>query len=215
MNRKGQKSLEMIIGLVILLVVASVVISMFLNIFQEPDIGQDTVELEQVKQDCSSKCDEWKSAKDVNSLSAAVDYCTSTYEHDFDGDGSTSGVAGSGFNSYCEDGVQCFNVQTCESGFQTLDQETCRQLMCEYYTDINNDPYNITKQGNVHDHISDLVRDNVGSCGLSDLEDEAGYQIANWFNQRDNEPDFYSGVQGNIVCEEEYGRFDENYDPNN
>ena len=215
MSRKGQKSLEMIIGLVILLVVASVVISMFLNIFQEPEIGQDTVELQEIQQECQSKCQDWQNSEDESSLSAALDYCQSTFEHDFNGDGTTSDVAGNGFNSYCEDGVHCFNVHTCDAGYDTLDYQLCRQLQCEYYTKINNDAFDPQAQQNVHEHIGTIYQQNVGSCDLANLQDQAGYSIATWYNQQGNEHDYYSGTQGGYVCEDEYARFTEDTATNN
>ncbi len=98
--RTGQKSLEMIIGLVILLVVAAVVISMFLNIFQEPEVGQQAVERQQIEQQCSSLCQGWKEASQENALSAAIDYCTETFTFDANDDGSTSGRVGEGYNTY-------------------------------------------------------------------------------------------------------------------
>lgn len=212
--RKGQKSLEMIIGLVILLVVAAVVISMFLNIFQEPQIGQQTVERQKIEQTCSSLCQDWQESSGRASLSAAIEYCQRTFVFDSDDDGTTREIAGSGFNSYCENGVHCFNVQTCEAGFETLDYQKCRQLMCEYYTSVNGDPYDPRRERNVHDHIARLFspqneQTGVGTCNLADQQDSAGYTISNWYNQKDASFDLYQGdeAQGanaTLVCEQRY-----------
>ncbi|MDY6789549.1 MAG: hypothetical protein SVV03_06335 [Candidatus Nanohaloarchaea archaeon] len=226
-SRKAQMSLEMIIGLVILLVVASVVISLFLNVFQEPDVGRKTVERQQMGKVCGNLCQNWKDAEGKAALSAAVNYCTRTFTFDENGDGNTRQVAGSGFNSYCENGIRCFNVNTCKTGFTTLNYEKCRQLMCSYYTSVNGDPYSLEKEKNVHDHIARLFspeneETGVGTCNLADLKDSAGYRIATWYNQRGKAFDFYqqdggssgvglpspedggSGRKAQIVCEERF-----------
>jgi hypothetical protein len=134
--RKGQKSLEMIIGLVILLVVAGVVISTFLNQFQDNPGSQyeDTLQEEEIKRTCQSKCSTYKTASGIRAQTAAIDYCTSTFNYDADGDGTLSETAGRLYNSYCEDGVKCFNLQTCEVGRNNLDAERCKQIMENYYT---------------------------------------------------------------------------------
>ena len=87
MFRKGQKSLEMIIGLVILRVVAGVVISTFLNQFQDTPGSQyeDTLQQEEISRTCQSKCSAYKNTDaGVRSQTAAIDYCTSTFNYDSD-----------------------------------------------------------------------------------------------------------------------------------
>ncbi len=202
-KRKGQMSLEMIIGLVILLVVASVVISLFLNVFEEPDVGQQTVKKQDIKKTCGSLCTDWKKSDGRAALSAAIDYCQRTFQFDKNGDGNLRQTAGSGFNSYCENGVHCFNIHTCDSGFTRLNYEKCRELMCSFYINVNGDPYSLEKEGNVHDHIASLFspeneETGVGSCGLENLEDSAGYKISTWYNQKDAKYDFYQGDQNQL-----------------
>jgi hypothetical protein len=196
---KGQKSLEMIIGLVMLLVVASVTISMFLNVFQEPELGDETVEKQKIQKECSSHCNDFKESNGRNQLSAALQYCKAKFERDVTGDGTSSGIAGSGYNSYCEDGIKCFNVHTCEIGLgETLDAQKCRSLMCEYYTEVSNNPYNPSQNRNVHDRIQKIMspeneETGIGTCGLEDATDSAGYEISTWYDPANQNYTFAGG----------------------
>lgn len=175
MFRKGQKSLEMIIGLVILLVVAGVVISTFLNQFEDNPGNQyeDTLKAEEVKRSCQSLCSDYKSAEGINAQSAAIEYCTSTYNYDEDGDGSLTETAGRLYNRYCEDGVKCFNIHTCEIGQDILNADRCKEIMRDYYMteplskdeDAANESIASWYQPNGEDDKT------IGSCGLGELED--------------------------------------------
>jgi len=195
MGRKGQKSLEMIIGLVILLVVAAVVISMFLNIFQEPDVGQDSVELEKIRQQCSQACDSWKS----QGLTGAVEYCTMKFVYDENGDGNTRQVVRNGYNSYCEDGVHCFNVHTCSPSFETLDAEKCRELLCQaFQQNQGEDPSGASTR--IQDYFDPAnEQTGVGSCDLANLQDPTGSQLYTWYNAPSGERDFYDNVDCQTV----------------
>ena len=174
---KGQKSLQMIIGMVMLLVVAGVTISMFINVFQEPDLGESTQERQEIQNQCAERCNSWKQASGDNSLSAALEYCTAKFERDVDGDGSTTDIAGSGYNSYCEDGVKCFNIHTCEIGQQTLNAERCKQIMTNYYTSSEID----LSTSEANNRIGEWYQPNgegdktIGTCGLQDIEEATWY----------------------------------------
>jgi hypothetical protein len=178
-SRKGQKSLEMIIGLVILLVVAGVVISTFLNQFQDNPGSQyeDTLQQEEIKRTCQSKCSAYKSASGIRAQTAAIDYCTSTFNYDADGDGTLSETAGRLYNSYCEDGVKCFNIQTCEIGRTTLDAERCKEVMQNYYT--SSEVGLNTSQA--ESRIAKWYQPNgegqktIGSCNLDEAEQTTWY----------------------------------------
>lgn len=189
-NRKGQKSLEMIIGLVILLVVAAVVISMFLNIFQEPDVGQDAVEMAEIENECESLCGNFRQAGDNPSI--MTEYCLSTFVADVTGDGTTNERAGSGYGQYCEDGIKCFNVHDCTIGRQTYDAEGCQEHLCDYYQRVQGD-----SAGEAETRIADLFapatdETGIGSCAMTDLTDSAGHPITTWYE------DHYLDVE----CEE-------------
>ncbi|AOV94777.1 hypothetical protein AQV86_02520 [Nanohaloarchaea archaeon SG9] len=179
MFRKGQKSLEMIIGLVILLVVAGVVISTFLNQFQDNpgDQYENTLQQEEISRTCQSKCSEYKSAQGVRGQTAAIDYCTSTFNYDADGDGTLSETAGRLYNSYCEDGVKCFNVHTCEIGQEQLNAERCKEVMKNYYTSSEVGQ----SEEEANNSIAEWYQPNgesdktIGTCGLDEIEEVTWY----------------------------------------
>jgi hypothetical protein len=180
MFRKGQKSLEMIIGLVILLVVAGVVISTFLNQFQDTPGSQyeDTLQQEEISRTCQSKCSAYKNTDaGVRSQTAAIDYCTSTFNYDSDGDGTLTETAGRLYNSYCEDGVKCFNVHTCEVGQETLNAERCKEVMQNYY---NSSEVGLN-MSETNGRIAEWYQPNgegdktIGTCGLQEMEEVTWY----------------------------------------
>jgi len=179
MFRKGQKSLEMIIGLVILLVVAGVVISTFLNQFQDNPGSQydNTLQKEEISRTCQSKCSEYKSAQGVRGQTAAIDYCTSTFNYDADGDGTLSETAGRLYNSYCEDGVKCFNVHTCEIGRETLDADRCKEIMQNYYTSSEVGLSASEANSRIEDWYQPSGEGDktIGTCGLDKMEETTWY----------------------------------------
>lgn len=128
---KGQKSLEFIIGLVILLVVAGTVISVFLGQFDEGigDEFEGELEEQEIQRTCDSLCNEFQQREGSAGDSAMAEYCTRTFVADVTGDGTTSNRAGSFYNTYCEDGIKCFNVHDCDLGFDNLNAETCMERM--------------------------------------------------------------------------------------
>ena len=164
---KGQKSLEMIIGLVILLVVAGVVISTFLSQFQDNPGSQyeGTLEKEEITRTCQQHCAEYKNSQGIKAQTNAIEYCTDTFTYDANGDGTISGTAGRLYNSYCEDGVKCFNMHTCEVGRTTLNAERCAEIMYEYYTSDeiqDNNPNSSIKEFYQPSGEGDKT---IGTCG--------------------------------------------------
>jgi hypothetical protein len=176
MSRKGQKSLEMIIGLVILLVVAGVVISTFLSQFQDTpgDQYDSTLEAEEISRQCTAKCADYKDATGIQAQTAAIDYCTSNFVLDENGDGTIAGTAGVGYNRYCEDGVKCFHKHTCQTGSTTLNAERCAEIMFNYYNSTQ-----IGENANQADASIDSLYDQgnnpqqtdntIGTCGLDEV----------------------------------------------
>jgi hypothetical protein len=182
-NRKGQKSLEMIIGLVILLVVAAVVISLFLDVFQQPSVGQDTVAKEKITNECTKMCDNWKQLSGTKSRSAAKKYCTKNFVYDANDDGNTRQVVEQGYDSYCEDGVHCFNIHSCQSSRQELDYEKCAELLCDYFeNDLEADPVARIEAHFVPGASDSNDNTNIGSCDLAGLEGPGG-AITTWYTE--------------------------------
>jgi len=178
---KGQKSLEMIIGLVILLVVAGVVISTFLNQFEDNPGSQydSTLEEEEISRTCQSMCSDYKETSGTRAQTAAIEYCTTTFNFDSDGDGTLSETAGRLYNSYCEDGVKCFNVHQCEIGRDVLDAQRCKEIMKNYYTsgEIGQN------ESEANESIAEWYQPNgegdktIGTCGLQQMQE------ATWYSQ--------------------------------
>jgi len=129
MKRKGQKSLEMIIGLLILLVVAGVVINIFLNQMKPENLPQPEKELNirNFKANCKSLCNKVES----------TEYCRAYFEKgDWDGDGVKNELVKVGETvtwDACEDRVYCFLVVPCEDRFGPNSIEGCKDMLCQAY----------------------------------------------------------------------------------
>lgn len=176
--RKGQKSLEMIIGLVILLVVAGVVISTFLSQFEGAgDQYKDTLKKKDITNQCQSACANYKSSTGINAQTSAIEYCTKTFAYDSDGDGTVKETAGRLYNSYCEDGVKCFNLHECNVGQDVLDAARCKEIMVNYYTSGKIG----MSEGEAKQEIAEWYQPNgeedktIGTCDLEGLEHKTWY----------------------------------------
>ncbi len=201
--RRGQMSLEFIIGMVILLIVAVVVINLVLNTINTNELPY-TRDRATIEQACQQRCLDWQQAGS-SAQSEAVEYCTQRFNLDADGDGSLQEVSGSGRNSYCEDGVHCFNVHDCRTDFEELDAAKCREIMCRYYQDTSVVPSaqaNPTDAGRrVYRFFEPGVAEGnrgAGTCGLPSLEDATGLEIRTWWsnNFQPDTPGDYATICG-------------------
>ncbi|MDY6789184.1 MAG: hypothetical protein SVV03_04450 [Candidatus Nanohaloarchaea archaeon] len=191
--QKGQMSLEFVVGFVILLVVAGIVIALVLTVFPTAEGGEEAVagkvlEINQIKSQCRQKCQNWKGATGKSATSAAIEYCIQRYNYDSNDDGSLSQVGGQGYNSYCENGVRCFNVYSCQNDYQKLDAEKCKELMCEYYQDpeVVEDTSKAKAGRRVYRFFQPGKAEKnrgVGTCGLKDVTDATGFQVKNWWTE--------------------------------
>ncbi len=137
-RKKGQMSLEMIIGLIILLVVAAVVIKIFMDKMSGDALSPpETLELEAFRQHCDALCTRYV---DNNFAGPeALAYCEKYFEIDLNRNGKIPGEAGmlEGYG-LCEDRVYCFNIKECNWGSGSrsrLSPEKCRDVMCDVYTE--------------------------------------------------------------------------------
>jgi len=165
---RGQFSLEMVVGLIILLVVAGVVIGLvlfYISPQKMPKPGEE-IGIRTFLSKCENYC------LDQNSL----DYCRYYYEgNDWNRNGVKYEVIGVGKHGWltCEDRVFCFLVVPCEdrfgSGLEAL--KKCKNILCQTY---------IEKYGNVEKATEALLRDISFStkCNLNNVPDEE-----NWFVQ--------------------------------
>lgn len=165
-KRKGQMSLEMIIGLIILLVVAAVVIKIFMDKMSGDALAPpETLELEAFRQHCDALCTRYV---DTNFAGAeALAYCEKSFEIDLNKNGKIPGEAwkleGYGL---CEDRVYCFNIKECNWGSSErsrLSPEKCKDIMCDVYTERYGDN-NVTAAEYIETKIE------FGSCDYLDEE---------------------------------------------
>jgi Na+-transporting NADH:ubiquinone oxidoreductase subunit NqrC len=118
---KGQLTLETIIMLVVLLVLAGVMITLILTTLKPPQFSKKSISKQQFIQECQSLCE----AKNYGK------YCSYYWDgEDWDGDNSPSEVikVNDGTNDWlaCEDRVYCFLVTTCDDlGYGRYKIEAC------------------------------------------------------------------------------------------
>jgi hypothetical protein len=129
-SKRGQASLEMVVGLIILLVVAGVVIGLVMTTMNSKNLTGIAGGSSKIFTDkCTSYCE----IKDYNS------YCSTTMfgltgSKDWNGDGVEGTlVSAAGFKwDFCEDRVYCFLVTNCP-GLSSDAVDGCRTFMCQDY----------------------------------------------------------------------------------
>lgn len=167
--KKAQMSLEMIIGLLILLVVAYVVIKMFMskiNIDKIPK-PEDTTKYLDFKAKCEGLCSDFINYGTKASLS---NYCSEKLKgiDDLNNDGLIESFEATSLSlKICEDAVYCFQIIPCKTSTGIVSWSQCRQAMC-------NAKYEVYKNWTKADEkVKELVP-GPGTCRLP--EDE------NWWN---------------------------------
>jgi len=157
---KSQASLEMVIGLVILLVVAAVVISLVIYYINPKRVPNPSEELS--VRAFLQKCEEYCSSNDINA------FCTYYYQdNDWNKNGIKYEVVNVGKYNWptCEDRVYCFLVVPCEdklgSGISAI--EKCKEILCQTYIEKYND-VNLASEA-LHNDINFSNR-----CNLDDAE---------------------------------------------
>ncbi|MEM5811957.1 MAG: hypothetical protein QXG91_04455 [Candidatus Aenigmatarchaeota archaeon] len=128
--KKGQISLEMIIMLVVLIVLASVLITLILNYLSGKKIEkhEETLKVTEFITKCQNYC------KDTDSL----DYCTYYYPgDDWDKNGIKNDIISIGKYGWyaCENRIYCFLVVSCEDrfgpGIEAL--KKCKKMLCDAF----------------------------------------------------------------------------------
>ena len=111
-NKKGEKELQMIFGLFVLLIISLVVLMLFFRFIkgstgsirgvQKDFFAQNKID--NAIETCKSLCDEIETADD------AIDFCSRTMKIDFNGDGMAANFtrANRGAFTFCEDRIPCF-----------------------------------------------------------------------------------------------------------
>lgn len=133
---RAQASLETVVGLIILLVVAGVVISLVIYYINPEKMPQTGKQLEKTAflTECESYC------KDMSS----IEYCRYYFEGDWNKDGLSHQIIKIGKYNWqtCEDRIYCFLVSPCEDRFGTglAIMSKCKSILCQAYMEKYNDP---------------------------------------------------------------------------
>jgi len=162
-KRKAQMSLEMVIGLLILLVVAAVVIKIFLgsvgNIGTIDDLKRSN-QYNDFKNTCSSLCDQYKA---TNDRAAAAQYCSKKFQ-------GASNLKQSVLNKpvesdtkpgvyVCPDAIYCFQAKECDTDSGPIDWGDCKSILCQTYYNSLGD------YGTASLVVQDKIP-NAGSCTI-------------------------------------------------
>lgn len=158
---KAQMSLEMIIGLLILLVVAAVIISLFMNKIKEfTTMGnwQQDLEYRQFKSNCESFCKEGTDG-------SVAKYCsTKLNKKDLNGNKRVDVLpSDTSVLSMCEDAIYCFHVVKCDTEGGEIGAKECKEILCKSWSDIYGDMNSASTK------VMELVP-GYGTCTLNDNE---------------------------------------------
>ncbi|PJB76051.1 MAG: hypothetical protein CO092_00350 [Candidatus Aenigmarchaeota archaeon CG_4_9_14_3_um_filter_37_18] len=140
---KGQMSLQMIVGLTILLVVAVVVIRIFLTRMAGMDgTGggiDDKMAITKFEAECERLCGDYL-YDGSNAKLAKYCYTNMTGNTDLNRNGKTDTFpANTKILNVCEDMIYCFHVVSCEKERGVVGWDDCRKAVCEEYVDAYGD----------------------------------------------------------------------------
>ncbi len=133
---------------------------------------------ERMNVSCQMLCDDYRNFTGVRKQAAAVDYCSRAF--DLGGDPRTLEQAGKRF---CSDGAHCFNVGTCSADGRTLDAATCKQVMYDYYTEVNGEAPAEAAQ-----HVVDIFKPSNGETGVGTCDLQASWYTDNLDDPGDVRP---------------------------
>jgi hypothetical protein len=159
--KKGQMSLEMIIGLLILLVVAFVVIRLFLN--QTQGLTgltnvQQSLKYSEFKQGCDQLCKEGNIVK----------WCSYklTGDTDLNGNQRIDAIDSEGLLGFkaCENNMFCMNMFPCTTDTGKVTPADCKQTLCSAYFESYGDIIKANQK------VREIYGPNAGACTLQDDE---------------------------------------------
>jgi hypothetical protein len=176
MAMKGDKSLEMIIGLIVLLVVAAVVINIFLGTFDPNKLSrvnpQCQTDKNTFKTNCERLCNEFQTTR--NEITAQK-FCENRMKLDLDCDnkvGKSTAEVGLPLE-VCEDVVYCFMVKECEWANGKLGWKECVDTLCEVYMEMYDGDASTANEA----VLDKIVKGESTSCKLPEQEN------LNWFDR--------------------------------
>jgi len=153
-------SLEMIIGLLILLVVAAVIINLFMDRIKQftSTNWQQDLDFKKFKSDCESYCKE-------NTEGSIAKYCSEKLnKKDLNGNHKVDTMKSeTSVLSMCEDAIYCFHVASCERDGDAIDAKACKGILCRSWTDVYGDASKASTK------VMELVP-GYGTCTLNDDE---------------------------------------------
>ncbi|MFH0876114.1 MAG: hypothetical protein V1859_09330 [archaeon] len=136
MMKRGEKSLSMIFGLFMLLIISLVVLSMFFKFVKQGgettgNVAQSYAKeaaIDEAKAACAAMCE------GIKDIATEIEFCSSMYKIDWDKDGRKEGTATYGQWWFCEEKIPCFVlVENCKSRY---DGNRCRKDLAEYRPDL-------------------------------------------------------------------------------
>lgn len=181
----GQMSLNYVVVMIILLVVAGVVIGIVrgrLNIPLGPSPRE--AHLDKIKQKCRSSCRDYERDGSNQYLR---EYCTKDLEHDYSGDGLKQDLVIEGGTVIWENDVRCFNIEPCSHpNGDKIEVSDCVAALCNEIGN-NNTVYNLLKPKREYDpsspgSIMDSVREEDREAFRSGLDKN------NWYTDLINNP---------------------------
>jgi hypothetical protein len=196
---KAQMSLEMIIGLLILVIVAAVVIRTFLTSMtavEDFSKYKESTELKTFETTCKSYCREFATS---GNLAYAVQFCTTRLwpegtSNKFKKPGEVDKlgvndkipiIASMGGFSVCEDAIFCFHFYDCAE-YTTITPEDCRKILCEYFAPFYRGPDNQINFDLLNKKVREIIKGKAkyeyGSCNLRG-------EINNWWSKFFMNPD--------------------------
>ncbi len=152
MSKKGEKSLQMIFGLFILLIISLVILSLFFKFTERTSgtLGETQEEyfskaqFESAISECENLCTK------VTDVNTALEFCKQYQRIDMDGDKEPSPATKQDWGKwqFCEDRIPCFILHTCDSGKTTYDGAKCKQVLLtnrpQYYEMLEYDSTEVT-----------------------------------------------------------------------
>ena len=130
-TKKGDKTLNMIFGMFVLVIISVVILSIFFRVAKSPDDLIDTTQpylLEAEKGLAFSQCESL--CLQADSVDTAIEFCRKLFKIDWNGNGIVKGdltTSTRGRWSFCEDKIPCFLLHDCsEKGYG---YEQCKSLL--------------------------------------------------------------------------------------
>ncbi|MBN1386228.1 hypothetical protein JW968_04635 [Candidatus Woesearchaeota archaeon] len=166
--KKGEKSLTMIFGLFLLLIISLVVLNLFFRFTEksttkmqgastEYDVRQTQ---EKAIDNCESLCD---NIKDFGSI---MDFCMTYHSLDWNRNQIKNDKISEGKWDFCEDKIPCFVLNDrCMTGGTIVDGDKCRTVLMNSESN-RKEWYNALAEGGIDD-----------GCGLEDVDSNWKYHF--------------------------------------